>query len=204
MRRSLRPWREKVAAAARKMAALGLVTGSSGNVSLRVGERILITPSGIPYEELDPRQIAVLEFSELGTPHPARVTGVPSSEWRMHMAIYRAREDVRAVVHTHSPYATAASFGKALSVVHAEGKLLFGEVVPVSRHAPPGTWALAEAVARALGEGKAVLIARHGAVAVGSTLTEALFLAEKLEEVAQIALLRTNGNPAAPEDAPRE
>ena len=185
MRRSLRAWRRKVARAAREMAALGLVTGSSGNVSLRLGDLMLITPSGIPYGFLDPRQIAIVPV----TPHPSPVIGVPSSEWRMHVAIYGAREDVRAIVHTHSPYATAASFGGRLSVVHDEGALIFGEEVPVSEHNPPGTWDLAHAVANALGEGKAVLVARHGAVTVGRTLGEALSLAEKLEEAARLFLL---------------
>jgi len=192
--------RRKVARAARRMAELGLVRGSSGNVSVRWGDIILITPTGIVYEHLHPPQVIAIDLA-------GRVVsgiGAPSSEWRMHVAIYRAREDVRAIVHTHSPYATAASFRARLPMGHDEGKLLFGEEIPISRHAPPGTWQLAEAVAEALGQGKAVLIARHGAVAVGRTLTEALFLAEKLEEVAQLDLLRTGGDPVPPEDAPRE
>ncbi|KUK26232.1 MAG: Class II aldolase/adducin family protein [Acetothermia bacterium 64_32] len=172
------------------MAARGLVSGSSGNVSLRVGELVLITPSGIPYDLLDPRQVAIIDLVEA-----QRFAGEPSSEWRMHVSIYRAREDVRAVVHTHSPHATVASFWEALPALHDEGKILFGEAVPVSRHAPPGTWALAEAVIEALGRGKAALIARHGAVAVGRTLSEALSLAEKLEETAQLALLKAKGAP---------
>lgn len=171
------------------MAALGLVTGSAGNVSRRVGELVFITPSGIPYGFLDPRQVAGIELDKLGTSRPSPFTGTPSSEWRLHVAIYRARGDVGAIVHTHSPYATAASFGAQFPVVHDEGKLLFGEEIPISRHAPPGTWELAEAVAEALAGGKAVLIAHHGAVAVGGTLREALLLAEKLEEAAWLAQL---------------
>jgi len=166
------------------MAELGLVRGSSGNVSLRRGDLILITPSGIPYRWLHPKQVIAIELSS-GDKFSGY--GEPSSEWRMHLSIYRAREDVRAVVHTHSPYATAASFRKHLPVFHDEGKMLFGDEVPVSEHAPPGSWALAEAVAEALGKrGKVALIARHGAVAVGRTLTEALLLAEKLEEAATV------------------
>jgi len=165
------------------MAELGLVRGSSGNVSVRRGDTVLITPSGIVYERLHPSQVIAIDLA-------GRVVsgmGAPSSEWRMHLSIYRAREDVRAVVHTHSPYATAASFRKHLPVFHDEGKMLFGDEVPVSEHAPPGSWALAEAVAEALGKrGKVALIARHGAVAVGRTLTEALLLAEKLEEAATV------------------
>ena len=175
--------RQKITRVARRMAELGLVRGSSGNVSARWGDIVLITPSGIVYERLHPSQVIAIDLA-------GRVVsgmGAPSSEWRMHLSIYRAREDVRAVVHTHSPYATAASFRKHLPVFHDEGKMLFGDEVPVSEHAPPGSWALAEAVAEALGKrGKVALIARHGAVAVGRTLTEALLLAEKLEEAATV------------------
>ena len=175
--------RQKITRVARRMAELGLVRGSSGNVSVRRGDTVLITPSGILYERLHPSQVIAIDLA-------GRVVsgmGEPSSEWRMHLSIYRAREDVRAVVHTHSPYATAASFRKHLPVFHDEGKMLFGDEVPVSEHAPPGSWALAEAVAEALGKrGKVALIARHGAVAVGRTLTEALLLAEKLEEAATV------------------
>jgi L-fuculose-phosphate aldolase len=166
------------------MAELGLVRGSSGNVSARWHDLILITPSGIPYEHLDPRQVMAIDLE-------GRVrsgSGVPSSEWRMHVSIQRAREDVRAIVHTHSPFATwaAVSFPE-LPVINDEGKILLGGAIPVSRHAPPGTWALAAAVVEALGpSGRAALIANHGAVAVGTTLPGALSLAEKLEEMARL------------------
>ena len=191
MRPSLRPWRRRVVAVAREMASLGLVKGSAGNVSCRVRDVILITPSGIPYELLRPQQIVSLPLdgdNERDMPVP------PSSEWRMHVAIYRARDDVRAIVHTHPPYAIVASLSGPLPVVSDEGRVLFGESVPVSRHAKPGTWELAEAVAEALGVGKAALIARHGAVTVGRTLSEALRLAVKLEEMASLwALSRYRG-----------
>lgn len=166
------------------MAALGLVRGSSGNVSVRRGDILLITPSGIPYERIHASQVVAIDLEG----RPISGGGVPSSEWRMHVSIYRARGDVRAIVHTHSPAGTAAAAVlPALPVPNDEGTLIFGEAVPVSRHAPPGTWDLAQAVVEALGEkGKAALIARHGTVAVGRTLVEALLLAEKLEEVATV------------------
>ena len=192
---SLRLWRERVAATARAMAERGLARGSSGNVSLRWGDGMLITPSGVPYAHLRPGQVVAVDLAGR-----VRVgSGVPSSEWRMHAAIYRARTDVRAIVHTHSPCATAASFRDALPVLHDEGRILFGEEIPVSRHAPPGTWDLAQAVADALGSGPAALIARHGAVAVGATLGEALLRAEKVEETAELLfLVGEEPNPASP------
>lgn len=189
MRRSLGVWRKKVAATARQLAAWGLVSGSSGNVSRRVDKLVFITPSGITYEFLHPQQVVVMELDSPLISPGNYGPEAPSSEWRLHFSIYRAREDVRAIVHTHSPYATAASLGGRLSVLHDEGKLLFGDELPVSAHAPPGTWALAQAVTQALGRGKAALIARHGAVTVGYTLREALLYALKLEELAQVAFL---------------
>lgn len=114
----------------------------------------------------------------------------------MHAAIYRAREDVRAVVHTHSPYATAvACFSSALPVLHDEGRHAFCERVPVAEYAPPGTWKLAHRAVEALGSGQAVRLARHGVVTVGPTLSAALALAEKLEETAKLyVLLRGKNN----------
>ncbi len=183
--RSLRPFRVEVARAYRRLGELGLITGSSGNVSLRVGEGILITPTGIPWERVRPEGIVALDFAGR-----VRGRGHPSSEWRLHLVLLRARPDVRAVVHTHSPFATAAAlFDQALPVLHDEGRLLFGETIPLARHAPPGTWELAQNALAALGEGRAVLLPRHGAVAVGRTLDEALTLAEKIEEAARLFLL---------------
>jgi L-fuculose-phosphate aldolase len=168
------------------MAAAGLVTGSSGNVSRRVKDRILITPSGVAYRELTPKRI--LEIDEEG--HRRSGAGAPSSEWRMHAAVYAARPDVRAIVHTHSVHATAAACHLTeLPIAHDEGRLLLGRAIPMSRHAPPGTQDLADAVAAALGEGPAALIARHGAIGVGSTLDEALEISIKIEETAHLFIL---------------
>ncbi len=169
--------------AARAMAQRGLARGSSGNVSARIEGGILITASGVPYERLSEDGIVEIDFE--GKKRSGE--GEPSSEWRMHVEIYRRRRDAAAIVHTHSPYATAAAIAlKSLPIVHDEGKILFGGEIPVSEHAPPGTWELARAAADGLGAGSAVLIARHGAVTVGDTPEEALSLAEKVEEMAQL------------------
>lgn len=183
--RSLRPFRAKVAWAYRRLGELGLVSGSSGNVSLRVGEIVLITPTGIPFGRLRAREIVAMDLSGhvLGR-------GFPSSEWRLHLSILQARPDARAVVHTHSTFAAAlASAGKEFPVLHDEGRLLFGERIQVSSWAPPGTWELARAAVAALGRGRALLLSGHGALTVAPSLSEALMLAEKLEEVAKIYVL---------------
>jgi L-fuculose-phosphate aldolase len=178
--------REAVRSTAAAMAAAGLVTGSSGNVSLRFGDRALITPSGVPYAELGVEH--VIEIDVDGKRRSG--TGEPSSEWRMHVAIYARRSDVHAIVHTHSPVATAAAIVlPSLPILHDEGKILFGEALPVSIHRSPGTWELASAAVDALGDGRGCLIAKHGAVAVGATLPEALETAIKIEEAARLYLL---------------
>ena len=175
--------RRRIVAVYNAMAAGGLVRGSSGNVSARIEEGILITASGVPYFKLE--ESGIIEIALDGKKRSGK--GEPSSEWRMHVEIYRRREDVTAIVHTHSLYATAAAISlDSLPIVHDEGRILFGDEIPVSKHFPPGTWDLARAVAAALDNRSAVLIAYHGAVAVGKTPEEALMRAEKVEEMAQL------------------
>jgi ribulose-5-phosphate 4-epimerase/fuculose-1-phosphate aldolase len=174
------------------MATAGLATGSSGNVSPRFGDHALITASGIPYARLGIDQ--VIEIDMEGDRLSGR--GEPSSEWRMHVAIYARRKDVQAIVHTHSPMATAAAIAlSTLPVLHDEGKILFGDGIPVSVHHPPGTSDLANAVVEALGSGRGALIAKHGTVAVGATLAAALEAAIKIEEAARLLLLSRQFGP---------
>lgn len=175
--------RTEVLEIAQRMANLGLVRASSGNVSARFGKGFLITASGIAYSALEGNQI--IEVNLEGEKKSG--TGTPSSEWRMHAAIYQERDDVAAIVHTHSPYATSVAIARStLPIVHDEGRILFGEEIVVASHSSPGTWQLANAVGKGLGEGNAVLIADHGVVAVAESLPEALILAEKIEEMAQL------------------
>lgn len=175
--------RTEVLEIAQRMANLGLVRASSGNVSARFGTGFLITASGIHYNELESNQI--IEVNLEGERKSG--TGAPSSEWRMHAAIYRERDDVAAIVHTHSPYATSVAIARStLPIVHDEGRILFGEEILVASHSSPGTWQLADAVVKGLGTGSAVLIADHGVVAVAESLPEALTLVEKIEEMAQL------------------
>jgi len=172
--------------AAEAMAKRGLATGSSGNISVRTEGGFLITASGIPYDRIAIEHI--IESDMEGTRRSG--SGDPSSEWRMHAAIYTKRPDVRAIVHTHSLHATAAAIAlHSLPIPHDEGRLFYGDFVPVSDHFPPGSWELARSVADALGTGKLVLISHHGAVGVGETLEEAFTAAVKLEEIASLSLL---------------
>ncbi len=193
MKKRLVEAREAVRSTAIAMAATGFATGSSGNVSLRFGDHALITASGIPYAGLEVDQ--VIEMDTEGK----RLSGCgePSSEWRMHIAIYARRKDVQAIVHTHSPIATAAAIAfSTLPVLHDEGKILFGDEIPVSVHCPPGTWDLANAVVEALGDGRGGLIAKHGVVGVGATLAAAFETTIKIEEAARLLLLSHQFGPS--------
>lgn len=159
--------RAEVVATARAMAAEGLVAGSEGNVSVREGDLVHITPALLPYDETDPGDLVTLDLSG-GVVAGERE---PSSERAVHLAIYAARPDVRAIVHTHSPAATRLSFS---------GRDL-GEDVRTAAHAEPGSPELGTEVVIALGDRRAAVMARHGVVAVGGSLVEALAVAREVE-----------------------
>jgi L-fuculose-phosphate aldolase len=168
-------------AAARAMLAHGLVAATQGNVSARAGDRMWITPAARPYESMAAADVVGLALD--GRP---REGARPSSEWRVHAAIYTARADVGAIVHTHSVHATAWSFlGEELRVGEDE----LGAPVATAAFAPAGGDALAAAAVAALGSGRAVLLARHGVVGVGGSAAEALDVCAVVERHAQIAWL---------------
>jgi L-fuculose-phosphate aldolase len=172
--------------AAREMLRLGLVTGTSGNASARDGESVLITPASMPYEEMTESDLVSLGPDG----EPAESDGVPSSEWRVHLAIYRARPDVDAIVHTHSVHATAWSFSdEPLDTGTEELEAATGGAVLTAPYAPTGGDEIATAAAEALGGRRAVLLGRHGVVGVGATPAEALATCVVVERQAQMAWL---------------
>lgn len=163
----------------------GLFAGTSGNLSVRdpATGLMAITPGSVPYPGMTAEDIVVL------TPEGETVEGrhPPSSEWRMHAGVYRGREDVHAVVHTHSPDATAfAVVHRPIPVILIEMVFfLFGEV-RVARYHTPGTWELADSALEALRGRTACLMANHGVLAVGGTLEEAHIRAVYVEDAARI------------------
>ena len=168
--------RAAVAAAGRMLAAEGLVTGTSGNLSLRAGERIAVTPTGVALAALTDEDVAVVCLDG------ARVDGerAPTSEVDLHLAAYRLH-GAGAVVHTHSPAATAlACVLDEVPCIHYL-MLGLGGPIPVVGYETFGTPELAEAVARALEGRAAVLMANHGTVTVGRDLDDALSNARLLE-----------------------
>jgi len=168
----------------RNMLDVALTTASGGNISLRIREtgHIVISPTGIAYADMTEEDVLVLDANGM------RVDGrrLPSSELHMHLAVYRSRPDVCAIVHTHSPYATTfACLREAIPAVHYLVGLA-GSKVRVADYATFGTRELAENTVAALGDDNAVLLANHGLLAVGSELQAAFTVAEQIEFVARL------------------
>lgn len=176
--------RELVVAYGRKLVEAGLTTGTGGNLSVfrRDLNLIAISPSGMDYFQIRPEDVPLV------SPDGRIVEGTrkPSSELSMHLALYRARPDVAAVVHTHSPFATTlACLHWEIPPVHYL-VAFSGKKVPVAPYATYGTEALAANAAQAAREANAVLLANHGLVTVGRDLPQAFATAEQVEFVAQI------------------
>lgn len=168
----------------REMQAKGLSKGTSGNVSVRCDEGFLISPTGIPYEDLRPDQVVPMRWD-------GSFDGevLPSSEWRFHADILRTRADLNAVVHTHSLNATAvAILGRSIPPIHYLIAAAGGEDIRCAPYATFGTQELADLAVAALVGRKACLLAHHGAIAAHSSLAGALKLAETVEELAELYL----------------
>jgi L-fuculose-phosphate aldolase len=178
--------RAEIVATAREMLRLGLVAGTSGNISARDGERIEITPSGLSYEEMIEADLVTL------APDGSVVAGErePSSERRVHLAVYAARPDAQAIVHTHSVHATAWSFlGAPLDTGTEELEHAAGGALQTAAYAPTGSEEIAAGCVEALVDRRAALLGRHGVVALGATPAAALAICQAVERQAQIAWL---------------
>jgi L-fuculose-phosphate aldolase len=165
--------------AARQSVRQGLNKGSSGNVSVRLREGLLITPSGLPNDTLEPAQMAFVDMKG-----QASGSLKPSSEWRIHRDIYRARPEVSAVVHAHSPHAVSLScLRRDIPAFHYMVAAAGGKDIRCAGYATFGTQALSDLVLVALQNRRACLMANHGLVAVGASLDAALALAVGVEEL---------------------
>ncbi len=164
------------------MSRKGLSPGRSGNVSRRFGGGMLITPSGMPYETLSRDDIVFVgPTGELRDGERQ-----PSSEWRFHLAAYAVREDIGAVVHTHSMHATVlASAHREIPAFHYMVAIAGGKNIPLVPYATFGTEALSRHVAKGLKKRNACLMANHGQTAVGATCAKALELAGEVEVLAE-------------------
>lgn len=182
--------RNVIVAAARHLASRGMSPGSSGNLSVRAADRILITPTGSSLSRVEPGDLAEVLLD--GTVVGGRK---PSKEVNLHLAAYRKRPDDAAVVHLHSPYATAlaclppsADGFAPLPFLTPYRVMRLGDV-PVAPYAAPGTAELASGVGSLASSNPVLLLAQHGSVTTGRDLDTAVDLAEELETASQLTLL---------------
>lgn len=175
--------RGAVVEAMRELSLTGLNRGSSGNISLRFGDSMLVTPSAVPPAELTPDLVAMMDLSdETGAWWGARP---PSTEWRFHRDILRARPEVGAVVHAHSPHATVLAIGRRpIPAIHYMIAAFGGPTIRCADYATFGTAELSRAALVALEGRNGCLLANHGAITVAPTLARALWLAVELEALA--------------------
>ncbi len=188
------PLRRKIIATCRQLGALGLNQGTSGNVSVRVADGFLLTPTSLDYDAMQPADIVHVRAD--GTCSGRRR---PSSELPFHRAIMEARPDVHAIVHTHSTHATAVScLRRGIPAIHYLVALFGGADIRCARYATFGTDALSANLIRALARRRAALLANHGLVVVGDNLAHALSLTIEAEQLARLhlATLATGVKPA--------
>ncbi|MFF4498911.1 class II aldolase/adducin family protein [Streptomyces sp. NPDC001401] len=174
---------EALVATARRTVADGLVVGTSGNVSVRVEDTVLVTPSGVPYDRLTPQDVTGVGLDG----RQVLGTLVPTSELPMHLAVYRTT-DARAVVHTHAVHATAVStLVPELPAIHYMAGALGGPV-RVAPYATYGSDELAENMLHALADRTACLLQNHGTMAYGTTLDQAYDRTAQLEWMCRLWL----------------
>ena len=173
------------------MAREGLVVGTVGNASIRLGEMVLVTPTRVPYSRLSAADIVSVSIE--GRCHDDRQQ--PSRELPLHLEVYRRRPDAHALVHTHSAYATAWSYlEEPLLPVTEENEYYAIGPVRTNPPAPSGSAELAMTAAASLSHSSGLLLGRHGVLAVGDSLERALDVARVLERQAKIAwILRSDG-----------
>jgi L-fuculose-phosphate aldolase len=168
----------------RWMNASGLNQGTSGNISARFGERMLITPSAIPYDDMTPEMIASMPIEGRYGAWDGPLQ--PSTEWRFHLDIMVARPEVGAVVHTHSTFATVLAIARReIPACHYMIAAFGGNTVRCADYARYGTKELSENALAALEGRTACLLANHGMIATGPTLAKAMWAAVELETIAK-------------------
>ena len=188
--------RDRLAELAASLFARGFSVGSAGNISVRLEDGYLITPTNSSLGRLDPARLSRLDaaFRHIGGDKP-------SKEVFMHRAFYTARADAGAVVHLHSTMATAiaclAAVGEQAPIPPLTPYFVMrvGRALPVVAYYRPGDPAMEPAIAAAAADARAVLLANHGPVVSGKTLTDAVYAAEELEEAARLALLLRGASP---------
>ncbi len=173
--------RQAIIDACRRMNQLGINQGTSGNISVRHENGLLITPTSVPYEKMVPEQIVFMGMDGSFDPRQK-----PSSEWRFHLDILHARKEINAVVHAHPTYATIlAIMGRDIPPVHYMIAAAGGDTIRCAPYATFGTKELSEHAVRALEGRLACLLDHHGMIAIGPSLEKALWLAVEVETLAR-------------------
>jgi L-fuculose-phosphate aldolase len=179
--------RQAIIDACIEMNRRGINQGTSGNISARAGGKMVITPSGVPYDQMTPDMLATLPLNgagDVGGPLP------PSTEWQFHLALLQARPDMHAVVHAHPVHCTALSINHMeIPACHYMVALFGGDSVPLADYDLFGSEKLAENVKKAMKSRHGCLMANHGAVVVGETLEKGLWRMEELEVLARAFIL---------------
>ncbi|UWQ85270.1 class II aldolase/adducin family protein [Leisingera caerulea] len=175
--------RQAVIDACLEMNATGINQGTSGNISVRAGDHMLITPSGVPYEKMTPADLVCMPLDGSAAPEGQLK---PSTEWPFHLAILQAKPAVNAVVHAHPVYCSALAMNRqTIPACHYMVAAFGGSDVPVADYALFGSRQLSENITRALQNRSACLMANHGAVATGESLARALWRMTELETLAK-------------------
>src|SRR3954449_13436223 len=173
--------RQALIDACRRMNALGINQGTSGNISVRHADGLLVTPTSVPYEAMTPDQIVFMAMDGSHAP-----TQKPSSEWRFHRDILKSRDDVNAVVHAHPTYSTIlAIMGLEIPPIHYMIACAGGDTIRVAPYATFGTQELSEHAVKALEDRLACLLEHHGMIAVGPSLSKTMWLAVEVEALAR-------------------
>ena len=175
--------RSAIIDAGRRMNEAGLNQGTAGNISARAGDGLLVTPSGVEYQVMQPGDIIAMGWD--GGWSAQGSDRRPSSEWRFHRDILRQRPDIGAILHAHAPFSTAlACLRKDIPAFHYMVAVAGGNIIKCSTYATFGTEALSEAALEALGERNACLLANHGLIACADSPAAALALAVAVEALA--------------------
>ncbi|MBB3998013.1 class II aldolase/adducin family protein [Aureimonas pseudogalii] len=181
---SERDLRQTIIDLCREMNANGLNQGTSGNISLRLGDRMLITPTATPYDSMTPEMIVSMPMSGDGSDWQGPIA--PSVEWRFHREILRRRPDMNAVVHAHSTFCTVMAIARRdIPACHYMVAAFGGSDVRCAGYARYGTAELSQLALEALEGRTACLLANHGMIAMGETLDKAMWRAVELETLAR-------------------
>ena len=183
--------RQQLVTVARRLNGSGLNQGTSGNLSVRIPGGLLITPSSLPYEQMEPEDLVAIDHRGQVLAGGPRDGGArrPSSEWRLHADILAGRPEVAAVLHCHSIHATAlACHGRGIPPFHYMTAVAGGDDIRCAPYATFGTAELSDLAVQALVDRKACLLGQHGQVSLGASLDQALRIAIEVETLAQMYL----------------